>query len=56
MLVNILFSLVDSFRGSLQTTSEDLGIGLSADKKDTNKIQKSGQTQGKEEMLVQGEY
>ncbi|XP_052700703.1 uncharacterized protein LOC128177855 isoform X1 [Crassostrea angulata] len=55
-LCSISFAQVDSFRGSLQNTSEDLGIGLSADTKNTNKIQKSGQTQGKEEMPVQGEY
>lgn len=40
VIINILFSLVDSFRGSLQNTSEDLGIGLSADTKNINKIQK----------------
>lgn len=55
-LCSISFAQVDSFRGSLQNTSEDLGIGLSADTKNTNKIQKSGQTKGKEEMPVQGEY
>lgn len=55
-LCSISFAQVDSFRGSLQNTSEDLGIGLSADTKNINKIQKSGQTQGKEEMPVQGEY
>lgn len=46
----------ESVGGSLQTTSEDLGIGLSADSKNVDKIQKSGQTQGKEEQPVQREY
>lgn len=46
----------ESFGGSLQTTSEDLGIGLSADSKNVNEIQKSGQTPGTEEKLVHGEY
>lgn len=41
----VLFSLVESFGGSLQTTSEDLGIGLSEDLKNVQKIQKSGKTQ-----------
>lgn len=41
----VLFSLVESFGGSLQTTSEDLGIGLSEDLKNVKKIQKSGKTQ-----------
>lgn len=46
----------ESVGGSLQTTSEDLGIGLSADSKNANKIQKSGQTQCEEEQPVQREY
>lgn len=41
----VLFSLVELFEGSLQTTSEDLGIGLSEDLKNVQKIQKSGKTQ-----------
>lgn len=49
---HISVAQVESFGGSLQTTSEDLGIGLSADLKNGNKIQKSGQTQGTEEKLV----
>lgn len=41
----VLFSLVESFGGSPQTTSEDLGIGLSEDSKNVQTIQKSGKTQ-----------
>lgn len=46
----------ESFGGSLQTTSEDLGIGLSEDLKNVKKIQKSGKTQGQEEQPVEKEY
>lgn len=46
----------ESFEGSLQTTSEDLGIGLSEDLKNVQKIQKSGKTQGQEEQPVEKEY
>lgn len=46
----------ESFGGSLQTISQDLGIGLSEDSKNVQKIQKSGKTQGQEEQPVEKEY
>lgn len=46
----------ESFGGSPQTTSEDLGIGLSEDSKNVQTIQKSGKTQGQEEQPVEKEY
>lgn len=46
----------ESFGGSLQTISQDLGIGLSEDSKNVQKIQKSDKTQGQEEQPVEKEY